>query len=141
MNYGTIIGQGSMRLLDLNTSVRDNTISWGEKSIPMVPRDYWTAERIQQQKTRLNKQPTADPDLELEVDEEIFVSEALLPVNYVKINLPEIAQNCKDFTSKEQAYLLVVLKKHAPLFQGQRGEWKENPVNPRQSGPTLTLSL
>lgn len=132
MNYGAIIGQESMRLLDLDTSVRDNTISWGEKSIPMVSRDYWTAERIQQQKGRLNKQPSiANPETELdpEVDEEIFAAEALVPVNYVKANLPEIAQSCKDLTSEEQAQLLVVLEKHAPLFQGRRGEWKGNPVS------------
>jgi hypothetical protein len=143
MNYGAIIGQESMRLLDLDTSVCDNTILWGEKSIPMVPRDYWTAKQIQQQKARLNKQPTADLKPELEVDKEIFVAEALAPVNYVKANLPEIARNCKDLTSEEQAQLLVVLKKHAPLFQGRHGEWKGNPVNivvtwvPRQSGPSL----
>lgn len=129
MNYGAIIGQESMRLLDLDTSIRENTISWGEKSIPMVPRDYWTAERIQQQKARLNKQPTADLEPELEVDDEIFLAEALAPVNYVKANLPEIAWNCKDLTSEEQAQLLVVLEKHAALFQGRRGEWKGNPVN------------
>ena len=51
MNYGAIIGQESMQLLDLDTSVRDNTISWGDKRIAMVPRDYWTTERIQQQKS------------------------------------------------------------------------------------------
>ena len=101
MNYGAIIGQESMRLLDLDTSVCDNTISWGEKSIPMDPHDYWTAGRIQQQKARLNKQPTADLEPEFEVDEEIFVAEALALVNYVKANLPEIARNCKDLTSKE----------------------------------------
>ena len=39
-NYGAIIGQESMRLLDLDMSVRDNTISWGDERIAMAPRDY-----------------------------------------------------------------------------------------------------
>jgi hypothetical protein len=55
MNYGVIIGQESMRLLDLDTSVRDNTISWGDCEVNMVPRDYWTMERIMQQKSRILK--------------------------------------------------------------------------------------
>ena len=37
MNYRVIIGQESMQLLDLDTSIRDNTISWGDQSISMVP--------------------------------------------------------------------------------------------------------
>ena len=46
MNYGAIIGQDSMPTLDIDTSVRHNTISWHDKNIPMVSRDYWTAEQI-----------------------------------------------------------------------------------------------
>lgn len=46
MNYGTIIGQESMRLLNLDTSLQDNTISWGEKEISMFLQDYWTAKQI-----------------------------------------------------------------------------------------------
>ncbi len=42
MNYGINIGQESMQLLDLDTSVRDNSISWGNCEVNMVPRDYWT---------------------------------------------------------------------------------------------------
>jgi hypothetical protein len=36
-NYGVILGEESMCTLDLDTSVRGNTISWGNKEIPMVP--------------------------------------------------------------------------------------------------------
>ena len=56
MNYGVIIGQEFMRLLDLDTSVRDNTISWEDCKISMVPRDYWTTHQILQQKHCLFKQ-------------------------------------------------------------------------------------
>ena len=58
MNYGAIIGQESMRTLNLDTSIRHNTISWHDAKIPMVPRNYWTAERIQQHKAQLSKQPS-----------------------------------------------------------------------------------
>ena len=53
LNYGVILGQEAMRELDLDTSVRTNTISWGEQEIPMVPRDYWTEERILKHKARI----------------------------------------------------------------------------------------
>jgi hypothetical protein len=45
-SYHVILGQHSMHSLDLNTTVRDNTISWGEQEIPMVPHDYWMTEKI-----------------------------------------------------------------------------------------------
>jgi hypothetical protein len=41
-----ILGQNTMRELNLDTSVRDNTISWGEEQISMVPHDYWMVDRI-----------------------------------------------------------------------------------------------
>lgn len=47
----------------------------------------------------------------------------------VKANLPNITKSCMYLTSKEQAQLLVVLKKHSALFQGKWGEWIGNPVN------------
>jgi hypothetical protein len=37
-NYGVILGEESMRALDIDTSVRNNTISWSDKEITMVPR-------------------------------------------------------------------------------------------------------
>ena len=57
MNYGTIIGQGSMRALVIDTSIHHNTISWRDTEIPMFPHNYWTAERIQQEQKALHKQP------------------------------------------------------------------------------------
>lgn len=50
LNYSIVIGQDTMRVLDLNTSIPDNTISWREEQIPMVPNDYWMEECIIQQK-------------------------------------------------------------------------------------------
>jgi hypothetical protein len=58
INYGAIIGQDSMHALDIDTSVCHNTISWHDNEISMVSRDYWTAERIQQQKKKLNTKPS-----------------------------------------------------------------------------------
>ena len=49
-NYGVIIGQDTMRAIDLDTSIQENMISWGEEQIPMVPHNYWTKEWILQQK-------------------------------------------------------------------------------------------
>ena len=134
MNYGIIIGQESMRLLDLDTSVRDNTISWGDCEVNMVPRDYWTTERILQQKSRLLKQPKPVNHDEMQIDttqapNEVFVSEALVAVSYKKADLNAIAQNCNALNKEQKAMLLSVLMKHEPLFQGTRGNWKGKPVS------------
>ena len=56
--YGVIIGKESMQRLNVDTSIHKGTITWGERQISMVPRDYWTEERIHSQKTRLMKQPS-----------------------------------------------------------------------------------
>ena len=51
--YGVIIGQIMMREIDLDTSVRDNTISWGDITTPMVPRNYWTETKIRHNYNRI----------------------------------------------------------------------------------------
>ena len=117
MNYGIIIGQESMRLLDLDTSVRDNTISWGDCEVDMVTRDHWTEQRILQQKSRLLKQPKPDPLIETQnetnqVPNEVFASEALVAAKYEKADLESIAQNCKDINEDQKSKLLAILKKH-----------------------------
>jgi hypothetical protein len=134
MNYGIIIGQESMRLLDLDTSVRDNTISWGDCEVNMVPRDYWTTQRILQQKSRLLKQPKSEGHDETQkkvnqASEEVFVSEALVAVNYKKANLDSIARDCNYLNEDQKSELLSVLRKHKELFQGARGNWKGQPVS------------
>ncbi len=96
-NYEVILGEESMRALDLDTSVRDNTISWGDKEIPMVPRDYWTMERILRHKARLHKQPlidiTANNDADKAPTEESNATGALQAVTYKKANLEEVVQS------------------------------------------------
>ena len=134
MNYGIIIVQESMRLLDLDTSVRDNTISWGDCEVNMVSRDYWTTQRILQQKSRLLKQPKSESHDKIQNDAnqtsiEVFVSEALVAVNYKKADLNVIVQNCNDINEGQKASLLSVLKRYEPLFQGTRGNWKGQPVS------------
>jgi hypothetical protein len=133
MNYGVIIGQESMRLLDLDTSVRDNTVSWGDCEISMVPRDYWTVERILQQKSCLLKQqrPNNHTEAQMEskqVPNKVFASEALVAVNNNKDDLNTIAQSCNALDEQQKAKLLAVLKQHESLFQGKRGNWKGQPV-------------
>ena len=45
--YGVFLGSTKMRELDIDTSLRNNTITWGEDiAIPMVQRGYWTSDRI-----------------------------------------------------------------------------------------------
>ena len=74
ISYGAIIGQDSMRTLDIDTSVCHNTISWHNNSISMVTRDFWTAERILQQKSKLSKK-LSQPKIEVADDEIIEAKE------------------------------------------------------------------
>jgi hypothetical protein len=134
MNYGVIIGQESMRLLDLDTSVHDNTISWGDCEISMVPCDYWTVERILQQKSCILKQqrPNDHTEAQMEskqVPDEVFASKALVAENYKKADLNTIAQSCDALDEQQKAKLLAVLIQHESLFQGKQGNWKGQPVS------------
>mmetsp|Transcript_43315 Transcript_43315/g.77844 ORF Transcript_43315/g.77844 Transcript_43315/m.77844 type:complete len:694 (-) Transcript_43315:365-2446(-) len=46
--YGVFLGSAMMRELGIDTSIINNTISWGEDiTTQMVPRNYWTPERMQ----------------------------------------------------------------------------------------------
>lgn len=121
INCGIIIGQESMRLFDLDTGVWDNTISWGDCWVSMVPRDYWMTDRILQQKFHLLKQTkTGNYNLPHHTPKhapnEVFASEALVAVNYEKADLNAITENCKDLTKKQQTKLLDILKWHEPLL-------------------------
>ncbi len=46
VTYGVIKGEETIRHLDLDTSVHDNSISWGNWHTVMVSRDYWSNEYI-----------------------------------------------------------------------------------------------
>jgi hypothetical protein len=134
MSYGIIIGQESMRLLDLDTSVCDNTISWGDWEVDMVPRDNWTVECILQQKSRLLKQQKHSDHAETQMEsnqvpDKVFASEALCAANYKKADLNAIAQSCDALNAQQKTKLLAILKQHESLFQGTGGNWKGQPVS------------
>jgi hypothetical protein len=47
LNYGIVLGLDTMKQINLNTSVQNETISWSnELSTPMVPQFFWSKERI-----------------------------------------------------------------------------------------------
>jgi hypothetical protein len=47
LNYGIVLGLNTMKQIDLDTSVSNETISWGNKlSIPMVTQSFWNKERM-----------------------------------------------------------------------------------------------
>ncbi len=93
-NYGVIIGQDTIWALNLDTSMWDNMILWGDKQIPMVPCDYWTGEWILQQKACFVKHPKSEP-AEIPSDE-VFLSKTLTPINCVQEDLEQVTQNCMD---------------------------------------------
>ena len=102
----------------------------------MVPRDYWSNNRIGNQKSQLLKHPTKNPTSP-NMDQtqkmhntpsEVTTTVALQLTDYKKADIKIIAQKCQDLTKQQQVKLLQVLSKHKPLFAGKRGEWKGSPV-------------
>ena len=56
--YGVFLGSAMMRELVIDTSIINNTISWGEDiTTQMVPRNYWTPERMQTEISKSKKSP------------------------------------------------------------------------------------
>mmetsp|Transcript_34254 Transcript_34254/g.72079 ORF Transcript_34254/g.72079 Transcript_34254/m.72079 type:complete len:146 (-) Transcript_34254:919-1356(-) len=53
--YGVIIGRELMKELDINLSLRDDTITWGELTCNMVLKVYWTKERINASLSKLTR--------------------------------------------------------------------------------------
>lgn len=135
MSYGAIIGQDSMRTLDIDTSVRHNTISWQDKEIPMVSRDYWTAKRIQQQRKKLNKN-TSKPTIKVADDKDIAPKElsshnpdtTLMVHNNPKIKLPIKLENkvsIENNTSKQKTNLTLLAtmdNKTQAFFMGEKSD-------------------
>ncbi|KAL3787430.1 hypothetical protein HJC23_001827 [Cyclotella cryptica] len=122
MNYGVIIGQESMRLLDLDTSICD-AISWGDCEVRMVPHDHWMKERILQQKLCLLKQPhTTNNNKSTKIPDKVFTAKALVAVKYTKVNLDDIAKGCDALNAEQEVKLLAILRKHEALFQGKHGD-------------------
>ena len=123
MTYGAILGQDAMRSLDLDTSIQNGVISWGERQTAMVPRGYWTDECIRSQANRWLKHPTRssapntlsniEGPMELTcTPEEVRATEALQPTDYKKTDIWQVAQDCQVLTKEQHAELLQVLIKY-----------------------------
>ena len=57
------IGRDLMRELDIDTSIRDDTITWGELTCNMVPKGYWTKERINLSVSKLTREANRETQL------------------------------------------------------------------------------
>ncbi len=139
MTYGAILGQDTMRDLDLDTSIRNGVISWGEHQTVMVPRGYWTDECIRSQMNQWLKHPTklstpnslSNTKMSIELTDtmgEVKATEALQPTDYKKADILQIAPDCDDLSSRQQEKLLQVLTKYQSLFQGKCRESKGTPI-------------
>ena len=113
MTCGAILGQDTMRSLDLDTSIWDGVISWGEHQTAMVPRGYWTDERIQSQMNQWLKHPIklsapnspSDTERPVELNKtlgEVKAMEALQPTDYKKADIIQVAHDCNNLSSQQQ---------------------------------------
>ena len=102
-----------MRRLESDTSVHNNSISWGKRQSTMVPTDHCSNKCILSQKKWLLKHPTKIPSLcdagepvkPIETPGEVKATEVLKPTDYKKANMSQVVQKCQDLMREQQAEL------------------------------------
>jgi hypothetical protein len=141
LNYGIVLGLNTMKQINLDTSVRNKTISWsGELSTLMVPQSFWSKERMAKliestshkesnDSNNDHKDPNdtnSDGDL---TNSELFAIE-FKPNDYEKPDLTAlVAKNVYLNDNQRSQLLAVVLQKNEHIFMGIRGMYAGPPVD------------
>ncbi len=91
LNYGIVLGLETMKRIDLDTSVKNETISWSDElSTPMVPQSFWSKERIakliESASHKKSNDPNSDGDPTIS---ELFATE-FKPNDYKKPHLTAV---------------------------------------------------
>ena len=122
MPYDMIIGRDLMKSLKMDVLYTENVIVWDELRLPMqeintslrspgdfnaLVEDHTESDAIKDQMARLNR---------------------ILDANYDTPNLEEEVEKMTHLNKLQRTLLLALLKKHEPLFDGQLGDWKGDPV-------------
>jgi hypothetical protein len=122
LNYGIVLGLETMKQINLNTSVRNKTISWSnELSTPMVPQSFWSKERMAKliestshkesnDSNNGHKDPNdknSDGDLTIS---ELFATE-FKPNDYEKPDLTAVVAKNMYLNDNQRSQLLAVLQK------------------------------
>ena len=124
--YGIILGMKLMKDVGLDTSIQQQSITWGEElTIPMVPGNFWTKARLR---------PFASLAKEM-VQDKIFAtsekpSAGLKAADYSKPDLAEIVSTkCSHLTKSQMDQLLTVLQRYEQVFLGKKGVYTGGPCD------------
>ncbi len=134
LNYGIVLGLETMKRIDLDTSVRYETISGSDElSTPMVPQSFWSKERMAKliestshkesnDSNNGHKDPidtNSDGDL---TNSELFATE-FKPNDYEKPDLTAVVAKNVYLNNNQRSQLLAVLQKNERIFMGIRGTY------------------
>ena len=120
--YDMIIGRDLMKVLRMDVLYSENVILWDDLRLPM--------QEIKSSFSNVSDfnalvQDHAEPDA---VKEQMDRLHRILDANYETPDLEEEVAKMTYLNPEQRMLLLALLKKHEPLFDGQLGDWKGEPV-------------
>jgi hypothetical protein len=122
MPYDMIIGRDLLHTLKMDVLYSENVVVWDDLRLPMqevnkssgkwqdfdvLVEDHAESDSIKEQMGRLHR---------------------ILDANYDTPDMEEEVEKMTHLTKLQRNLLLALLKKHEPLFDGQLGDWKTDPV-------------
>mmetsp|Transcript_119887 Transcript_119887/g.346392 ORF Transcript_119887/g.346392 Transcript_119887/m.346392 type:complete len:738 (-) Transcript_119887:6878-9091(-) len=116
--YDFILGRDYMQRYGINLLFKSKEIEWDGKIMPMRPRGYWTAQRME------DLFFCVDDPLEGHLFEESYAA-AMLDSKYEKQDLEQVCRELKHLSLSQQQQLLSVLQRHSTLLEGRLGTWKD----------------
>jgi hypothetical protein len=119
--YDMIIGTDLMQALGFDIQFSDQTIVWGETSIPMVEKGTYT----NKQEIHLLYQMETESDAVQNMTQR---AHWILDAKYKKADLNKVVQD-SGLTLTSQDKLLHLLQQHEHLFDGTLGDWNTTPVD------------
>jgi hypothetical protein len=123
--YDFILGRDLLTELSIDIRYSTTQLVWEDIIVDMVPRNYWTEQKIR------NIAKTWNVNKREHDVEELNLAE-ILPANYKPFNINKVVQKQKHLCLDERDQLLQALKDFQELFQGKPGEYK---------GKTIELEL
>jgi hypothetical protein len=119
--YDFILGRDL--LIELSIDIRYSTAQfvWENIIVDMVPRNYWTEQKIR------NIAKTWNVNKREHNVEELHLAE-ILPADYKPFNINEVVQKQTHLSSDERKQLLQALKDFQEFFQGTPGKYTGRPI-------------
>jgi hypothetical protein len=119
--YDFILGRDLLTELSIDIRYSTAQFVWENIIGDMVPRNYWTEQKIR------NIAKTWNVNKREHNVEELHLAE-ILPADYKPLDINEVVQKQTHLCSDERDELLQALKDFQELFQGKPGEYKGKPI-------------